>query len=166
MSRKTIGVSILVIVIVALGIGAYAVAHNNTTSNASGSAYGQPSTQAKNDNPKSQQSSAQMIGSVFVVKSDPSLGKYLATPSGKPLYTFGGDSTGTSNCIGSCLTEWPAYESTGTTTNLPTNVGTIKRADDGAMQISYKGRPLYTFVDDTSGQITGNNVGNFHLAIL
>ncbi len=101
---------------------------------------------------------------VLITKTDPSVGQYLADPSGKPLYTYSGDTSGVSNCTGTCLTEWPAYVATGSTANLPAGVGTIKRADNGAMQYTYNGMPLYYFVDDSAGKVTGNGQDKFKVA--
>ncbi len=101
---------------------------------------------------------------VLVTKTDASLGQYLAEPNGQALYTYGGDSSGVSHCNGSCLANWPAYQDKGATTNLPAGVGTIKRTDNGEIQYTYNGMPLYTFVGDRSGQVTGNGVGNFSVA--
>src|SRR6266702_4186027 len=100
----------------------------------------------------------------LLTKTDPSLGQYLADPSGKTLYTYGADSSGVSNCSGSCLVDWPAYVDKDSTTNLPAGMGTIKRADDGEIQYTYNGMPLYYFVSDGQGQVTGDGVDNFKVA--
>jgi predicted lipoprotein with Yx(FWY)xxD motif len=96
-------------------------------------------------------------------KTDAKLGQYLADSKGKALYTYGADTTGVSNCTGSCLADWPVYEAT-STTNLPANVTVITRAD-GTKQYAYKGMPLYYYTGDTSaGQVSGDGINNFHVA--
>lgn len=102
---------------------------------------------------------------VLTTKTDPRLGQYLADPQGKPLYTYGGDkaNAGTSTCTGSCLAEWPAYRAT-STAHLPAGVATIKRSDNGQTQYTYNGLPLYYFITDQPGKVTGDGVENFHLA--
>jgi len=100
---------------------------------------------------------------IVLVRSDPTVGPYLTDVKGSTLYTYGNDKSGVSNCSGSCLTTWPAYQSAKDTSTV-TNVTVIKNAD-GTLQYAYKGQPLYLFVTDTKpGQITGNNVANFHVA--
>ncbi len=99
-----------------------------------------------------------------MTKTSSSLGQYLADPNGKALYTYGADSSGVSNCTGACLANWPAYQDSGSTTNLPTGVGTIKRADNGQTQYTYQGLPLYYFVNDSQGQVTGNGISRFQVA--
>lgn len=101
---------------------------------------------------------------ILVTKSDPTLGKYLANSSGQPLYIHKSDSNGMSNCTGSCLTTWPAYQDKGSTKNLPVDVGTIKRSDNGETQFTYNGMPLYTFTGDSNGKVTGNGVSDFTIA--
>src|SRR5580658_9698027 len=81
--------------------------------------------------------------SIITVKSSSALGNYLADPSGYTLYTYNQDSVGTSNCSGSCLVTWPAYQDTAATANLPANISTLKRTDNNQIQYTYKGLPLY-----------------------
>jgi len=101
---------------------------------------------------------------IVVTKVSSSLGQYLAEPNGRALYTYGGDNAGMSNCNGSCILTWPAYQDKGQTTDLPTGFGVIKRTDNGETQYTYNGMPLYTFIGDVAGRVTGNGVSNFSLA--
>ena len=116
------------------------------------------------NNSGSQGQAAAVNNAVLTTKTSSSVGQYLADPSGKALYTYGADSSGVSNCKGSCLASWPAYVATGSTTNLPQGVSTIKRSDNGQTQYTYNGMPLYYFVSDGQGQVTGNGVSNFSVA--
>ncbi len=147
---KIIGVIVIVLVLVVI----YAVFHKPMKMMPSASTTSSTSTT---------QSTA-INNAVLVTKSNSSVGQYLANPSGDTLYTYSGDSTGVSNCSGSCLSNWPAYQDKGSTSGLPTNVSTIKRSDNGEIQYTYKGLPLYTFIGDSQGQITGNGVSSFYVA--
>lgn len=100
---------------------------------------------------------------VVKTKTDSKVGQYLTDANGNTLYTYDQDTDNTSNCTGTCLTDWPAYKNTSTSTTYPTNVGSITRAD-GTMQYTYKKKPLYTFVSDTAGKITGDGVNSFSVA--
>ncbi len=103
--------------------------------------------------------------SVVMTKSSTSVGQYLTDGNGRTLYTYSKDSSGVSNCSGSCLSSWPPYQAVGTIVNLPENVGTIRRTDNGEVQFTYKGLPLYYFVSDAmAGQITGNGLAGFSVA--
>lgn len=103
---------------------------------------------------------------VFIVKSKAVIGYYLADPKGNTLYTDGVGSKGVQNCTGACLATWPPYidKFAGTSINLPLNVGTIKRSDNGEVQFTYKNQPLYYFSADSSGQVTGNGISGFTVA--
>ncbi len=102
--------------------------------------------------------------SIVVTKSKPGIGSYLAEPNGYALYTYNADKPNVSNCSGSCLAIWPAYQDSGSTTNLPANFGTIKRTDNGQVQYTYKGMPLYTFASDKPNEVAGNGVAGFYVA--
>lgn len=106
-----------------------------------------------------------ITNSVVTTHSYASIGQYLADPSGQTLYTYGGDVAGVSHCTGSCLDNWPIYEDAGITTGLPDNIGTIKRTDNGKIQYTYKGMPLYYYAQDQPGQVT-DGLDNFHAAKL
>lgn len=99
---------------------------------------------------------------VVQTKTDSKIGKYLADGNGMALYTYNQDTDNTSNCTDSCLSNWPAYKAT-STSSLPANVGTINRAD-GTVQYTYNKKPLYTFTGDSAGKVTGNGIEGFSVA--
>jgi len=148
---------VVIVAIVVLAGGGYLLLHKGK----SNSGYGSTNTGSSNSN---QSSNAAVNNDLLKTKSDASLGQYLTDPSGKPLYTYNGDTSGVSNCTSSCLDSWPAYQATSSQASLPTNISTIKRSDNGQTQYAYKGMPLYYFTSDTGSQPTGNGVGNFSLA--
>jgi predicted lipoprotein with Yx(FWY)xxD motif len=83
--------------------------------------------------------------------------------TGMTLYTFTKDvkDSGTSNCSGGCLTTWPALTvATGVTPTggaaVTGTLATITRADDGTLQVTYNGLPLYFFKNDAApGDLNG-----------
>jgi predicted lipoprotein with Yx(FWY)xxD motif len=83
--------------------------------------------------------------------------------SGMTVYTFTEDvkDSGTSACTGGCLAAWPALTvpAGGTPTGGPGVTGTlatITRADDGTLQVTYNGLPLYFFANDQApGDLNG-----------
>ena len=100
-------------------------------------------------------------GSSAVVKAVtvPTYGLILTNTSGLPLYTLSG------SCTGACASAWPALTVTAGTTpaqvaGVTGAIGVAKQAN-GTYQVTYKGSPLYTFVSDSSGQVTGQNVAGF-----
>lgn len=99
------------------------------------------------------------------VVHDATYGDVLATSSGLPLYVFASDMGGTSTCTGACLAAWPPLTvSAGESpTAGPGVTGTLAVAvqADGRRQVTYDGAPLYTFVADSPGKVTGQGVQDF-----
>ncbi|MEP7291348.1 MAG: hypothetical protein ABI835_06170 [Chloroflexota bacterium] len=93
------------------------------------------------------------------------LGELLVGPTGWTLYTFTNDEPGVSNCTGGCLENWPALtvdsaDAVVAGDNVHGELGTITR-DDGAIQVTYNGWPLYTFAHDAArGDATGEGAGD------
>jgi predicted lipoprotein with Yx(FWY)xxD motif len=91
------------------------------------------------------------------------IGTALVTSSGMTIYTpkTPAESRGNIKCTGSCLSFW--FPVTGSpadlgSSGLPGKIGTIHRPDDGKTQLTYNGKPLYTFrLDTAAGQAHGNN---------
>ena len=91
----------------------------------------------------------------------------VASSNGMTLYTFDKDvaNGGTSACTGGCIAKWPALTvpagSTPTAASgITGKLGTITRADDGTLQVTYNGKPLYFFsgdkaAGDSNGIYTG-----------
>jgi predicted lipoprotein with Yx(FWY)xxD motif len=83
--------------------------------------------------------------------------------TGLTLYIFTEDvkDSGESNCTDNCLVTWPAL--TVAAGETPTRgpgvtgtLGTITRADNGELQVTYDGLPLYFFKNDAApGDLNG-----------
>jgi predicted lipoprotein with Yx(FWY)xxD motif len=92
-------------------------------------------------------------------------GRVLFDGRGFALYAFTKDGKGASTCNGACAAAWPPYivssharASAGAKASL---LGTVKR-EDGRLQETYAGRPLYYFVGDRKPlQILCQNVAEF-----
>jgi len=88
----------------------------------------------------------------------------VAASNGHTVYRFNSDTPGVSNCKGGCISAWPPLSVTaGTTptggTGVSGQVGTITR-NDGSLQVTYKGLPLYFFHSDSKpGDTNGNYTG-------
>jgi len=91
------------------------------------------------------------------------LGTIVVDATGRSVYYFDKDTadSGTSTCSGECLENWPAVvaDSASPQVNGVTGkVGTITR-DDGTLQVTLDGLPLYLFIGDTKpGDVTGQAV--------
>ena len=97
----------------------------------------------------------------------------LTGEDGKALYFFKKDTApGASTCTSTeCLDEWPPYllepyEHLVPTADVTGVVATMTR-DDGGVQVTYDGRPLYYFHDDTeAGVVTGQGKDQFFAALV
>lgn len=94
-------------------------------------------------------------------------GSVLVDGNGMPLYVFSLDTNGTSACKAAdgCSAEWLPLASQGAPAAGngvdATKLGTITR-DDGTMQVTYNGHPLYTFAQDTAGgTASGQGMNDF-----
>ncbi len=104
-------------------------------------------------------------GSSIITTQSGAKGNYLTGASGMTLYIFDKDTTGVSNCSGSCAGLWPPYVTASVPATLPTGIATITKSD-GSIQFTYKGMPLYYYTGDTLvGDLNGDGVGGiWHLA--
>ena len=86
---------------------------------------------------------------------------------GYALYVFDSDTVnGTaSNCNGGCANAWPPLLVTDDTPSGVLGLGSITR-DDNSEQVTYQGRPLYFYVNDTAiGQFNGDNAAGWHSVV-
>jgi predicted lipoprotein with Yx(FWY)xxD motif len=93
------------------------------------------------------------------------LGGFLVGPNGMSLYRFNPDEPGVSNCYDQCAANWPPLlleggEMPGGNAGVVGRLGTAER-DDGTIQITYEGMPLYNWVNDAApGDATGHGVND------
>ncbi|GHN01491.1 hypothetical protein WSM22_29800 [Cytophagales bacterium WSM2-2] len=97
------------------------------------------------------------------VKADAHFGNIIADDLGKTLYFFSTDNAGSNTCTGGCIANWPIFY-----VSNPTLGSGLSQDDfaeittaDGRKQTTYKGWPLYYFIDDKkAGDIFGDKSGN------
>jgi predicted lipoprotein with Yx(FWY)xxD motif len=98
------------------------------------------------------------------VANNSKLGQILVTTDGSTLYTFEIDTPETSNCSDLCARYWPPYIASEQPTAGPEitgELGTITRSD-GTMQVTYDGKPLYTYFDDRNpGDVKGDGLNEW-----
>jgi len=110
-----------------------------------------------------QRAAADSSKSAVVVKerNRPHFGKILVTTKGRALYYLP-----TGSCTGSCLGIWPRLVMPkGKTVPKGAHcLGTAKFGSNHRLQVTYHGRRLYTFIDDSGTGVTGNGVSGFKVA--
>jgi predicted lipoprotein with Yx(FWY)xxD motif len=89
------------------------------------------------------------------------VGNVLVDSKGMALYSPQQEADGMIMCTGSCTSIWvpltlsASAKPTGSS-DVMSKLGTIDRPN-GAAQVTFEGKPLYTFAEDTSpGTVTGN----------
>lgn len=95
-------------------------------------------------------------------------GDLLVGATGMALYTFDKDTSGVSNCADGCAKNWPPLVGGWDPANgydvmaaegVMKGLGLIAR-EDGGMQVTLDGQPLYYWLHDTApGQTSGDGVG-------
>jgi len=88
--------------------------------------------------------------------------KYLVDSKGMTLYYYTPDTNGQSACFGQCVDRWPIFYAPTVSVSSPlsaSDFASITRSD-GIMQTTYKGWPLYYWVNDkAAGEMKGEGVG-------
>src|SRR5450759_4270968 len=93
----------------------------------------------------------------------------VAGSNGMTVYTYTKDTAGgASTCTGGCLTKWPAVTVGAGTTATPGagvsgTLATITRPDDGTLQVTYNGLPLYFYQGDKAPGDTNGSYTNWNL---
>jgi predicted lipoprotein with Yx(FWY)xxD motif len=95
------------------------------------------------------------------IRTRDGVGSYLADDKGMTLYLFKKDTVGKSACAGPCVEKWPVYLNDKVVAPLGVSkddFAVISR-EDGKMQTTYKGMPLYYYVGDkAAGDINGQGL--------
>jgi predicted lipoprotein with Yx(FWY)xxD motif len=104
-----------------------------------------------------------------VAVAETALGPILVDGQGHTLYALTMDAPGVSTCTGNCLEAWPPLLTTGG----PVAGGGVQAAllgsfarSDGGMQVTYDGKPLYTYSQDAApGDLKGQGKGGVWFAV-
>lgn len=119
--------------------------------------------------PATETPSSSGSGETQVESEDSALGTILTDPNGNTLYVFMNDTGDTSTCTGDCAATWPALIATGEVKGGgavdASLLGTSAR-DDGTMQVTYNGHPLYHFSGDQApGDTHGQGIGGIWFVV-
>ena len=99
-----------------------------------------------------------------IVVSDSQFGPILFNAQQQAIYLFDKESTSASECYGDCAAAWPPVltegepeAGDGVEAKL---LGTTER-DDGSLQVTYAGQPLYYYAHEGPGEVKCQNVFGF-----
>jgi predicted lipoprotein with Yx(FWY)xxD motif len=145
---------------VALALGTAAACGDGDDGD-SGSPYEAPTT-TESESPTGDEATAETAGSLGTATDD-ELGEFLVDNDGMTLYLFTTDTAGTSTCYDECAAAWPPLltDDTDVTASGAVDaelIGTVDR-DDGTVQVTYNGQPLYYFAEDNEpGETKGQGL--------
>jgi predicted lipoprotein with Yx(FWY)xxD motif len=95
---------------------------------------------------------------------DSQFGPVLFSGSDRALYLFTRDGRRRSRCYGDCAAAWPPFFAKGRPRAArgvdASLLGTVERRD-GRRQVTYRGQPLYFYVNDPKRQVLCNDVVEF-----
>jgi predicted lipoprotein with Yx(FWY)xxD motif len=97
---------------------------------------------------------------------DKKLGRVLTTPTKQAIYVWNKEPKGKVRCTGACAKAWPpVLVKAGVV--VPMHVkgimgefGAVRRAN-GARQLTFNKRALYTYAHENAGQVLCNNVDSW-----
>ena len=152
------GLGSLVLLLTACGgsSGSSGTSTSTSTATAQATTSGQPDGQPSSD------VGLPLKGSVVLVVQKSAIGYVLAEANGQVVYTYDKDTNGgTPACTGSCAAIWPALTGSPVASAADTGLGTLGTVSDanGAKQVTYNGKPLYTFKGAKPLAVKGNGVG-------
>jgi predicted lipoprotein with Yx(FWY)xxD motif len=163
MTRRPLPLLILgaTAVVALAGCGSSGGGSTAAAASSGGGLYGGGSSTTAADAPASAASS----GPATIATKKTKLGTILVDKQGRTLYLWVADKGGKSVCNGACAQAWPPVLTSGKPkAQGGVNagwLGTTKR-DDGKTEVTYKGHPLYTFVQDRApGDTTGQGSNGF-----
>jgi predicted lipoprotein with Yx(FWY)xxD motif len=96
------------------------------------------------------------------VQSVGDAGDVLVGSGGAALYSPEQESSGKIVCTGECESIWMPLTTSGQPTassDLEGDIDTVKRPD-GSQQVTFDGAPLYTFTQESPGQVTGDGLAD------
>ena len=116
--------------------------------------YGQPTSEAAGS-----AAPAVPVGPSVGLANGGAFTAYLSDASGRALYMFANDLPGSNSsaCSAACLDKWPVFDAKELTVGTGLQASDFSRFQraDGAWQTTFKGHPLYRFVSDAAGSVTG-----------
>jgi predicted lipoprotein with Yx(FWY)xxD motif len=86
------------------------------------------------------------------------VGRVVVDAQGRTLYRFTAEAQGRPVCTGACVSTWPPA-TVASASGLPAHVAAVRR-EDGKLQLTYDGHPLYRYAGDNStADANGQGVG-------
>jgi predicted lipoprotein with Yx(FWY)xxD motif len=95
---------------------------------------------------------------------DSEYGTMLFDERGQAIYLFDKETSDTAECYGDCAVAWPPVLTDGppeAEAEVDAGLlGTTER-DDGSLQVTYNGHPLYFYADEGPGEVLCHDVDDY-----
>jgi predicted lipoprotein with Yx(FWY)xxD motif len=149
-----------IVVVALVGLGLAACGDDD---DGGGSAAAESSTTTSTTEEASTTTSTASAGGTTLAVAETGLGTIVTDADGRTVYAFTQDTAGESTCTGGCAGTWPPLATDGDPAggaDVTGELGTTER-DDGSLQVTLAGMPLYYFTPDgsTAGSTQGQGVG-------
>lgn len=97
-------------------------------------------------------------GAALDTQSIEGAGTVYVDSDGRAVYVTEQEKAGDVLCVDACLDAWmPVAAESGEPTG---DFGSVTRPDDGSSQLTWQGSPVYTFVPEQAGEVTGDNLSD------
>jgi predicted lipoprotein with Yx(FWY)xxD motif len=160
--QRSVQVGVLIAVLLTSACGGGTTSTRDTAAQASSS----PPTSAPASPTEAAPSSPDPVtpAGTAITTADSEFGPMLFDQPGQAIYLFDKETTNLPDCYGECAAAWPPV-----LTNGPPQaagaarvelLGTVAR-DDGSMQVTYAGHPLYYYAHEGPGQVLCHDVVGF-----
>lgn len=157
-SRRPVGA-----VLVAIGLFATACGGGTAESSSPSSTPAATTTSAVPTTATSSSGPAAASGTA-ITTGDSEYGVMLFDQPGQAIYLFDKETTAQPACYGDCAADWPPVLTTGT----PQAAGEVRgdllgtaQRDDGSLQVTYAGHPLYYYAHEDPGQVLCHDVDDY-----
>jgi predicted lipoprotein with Yx(FWY)xxD motif len=99
-----------------------------------------------------------------ITTDDSEYGTMLFDERGQAIYLFDKETSHTAQCYDECATEWPPVLTEGppeATGDVDEGLLDTTERDDGSLQVTYNGHPLYFYADEDPGEVLCHDVDDF-----
>jgi predicted lipoprotein with Yx(FWY)xxD motif len=151
---------------VLVAIGLFATACSGGTAESSSAPSSAPASTTTSASPTTETSSSgpAAAAGTEITTGDSEYGVMLFDRPGQAIYLFDKETAAQPACYGDCAADWPPVLTTG----APQAGGDVRgdllgttQRDDGSMQVTYAGHPLYYYAHEDPGQVLCHDVDEY-----
>ena len=156
----------LAVIAIAAGLGVTGCGGDDESSDPEPSGGGAAAESSVTEDVSAERAAAEKKGTegTTVKLGDSQFGRILFGGNNQAIYLFDKEGGTTSECYGECAAAWPPVLTAGAPRAArgvrAGMLGTTER-DDGSVQVTYDGQPLYYYAHEGPGEVTCHDVEEF-----